>query len=64
MSRVVRRSILGLPQNKKFSAHFRTGVTYKTICSAPCPVLTIRDMTPEPQTPGGNGKKSVNVRNN
>ncbi len=56
--------VLGLPQNKKFSAHFRTGVTYKTICSAPCPVLTIRDMTPEPQTLGGNGKKSVNVRNN
>jgi nucleotide-binding universal stress UspA family protein len=56
--------VLGLPQNKEFSAHFRTGVTYKTICSAPCPVLTIRDMTSEPQKLGGNRKESVNVRNN
>lgn len=37
--------VLGLPKNKEFSAHFRTGVTYKLVCSAPCPVLTIRDMT-------------------
>jgi len=37
--------VLGLPKNKEFSAHFRTGVTYKVVCSAPCPVLTIRDMT-------------------
>jgi nucleotide-binding universal stress UspA family protein len=37
--------ILGLPRNKEFSAHFRTGVTYKLVSSAPCPVLTIRDMT-------------------
>src|SRR5262245_35543729 len=36
--------VLGLPANKEFSAHFRTGVTYKLVCSAPCPVLTIRDM--------------------
>jgi nucleotide-binding universal stress UspA family protein len=37
--------VLGLPHNKEFSAHFRTGVTYKLVSSAPCPVLTIRDMT-------------------
>jgi nucleotide-binding universal stress UspA family protein len=37
--------VLGLPRNKEFSAHFRTGVTYKLVSSAPCPVLTIRDMT-------------------
>jgi nucleotide-binding universal stress UspA family protein len=37
--------VLGLPKNKEFSAHFRTGVTYKLVSSAPCPVLTIRDMT-------------------
>jgi nucleotide-binding universal stress UspA family protein len=37
--------VLGLPSNKEFSAHFRTGVTYKLVSSAPCPVLTIRDMT-------------------
>jgi nucleotide-binding universal stress UspA family protein len=36
--------VLGLPANKEFSAHFRTGVTYKLVSSAPCPVLTIRDM--------------------
>ncbi len=36
--------VLGLPAKKEFSAHFRTGVTYKLVCSAPCPVLTIRDM--------------------
>lgn len=37
--------VLGLPRNKEFSAHFRTGVTYKLVSSAPCPVLTVRDMT-------------------
>ena len=37
--------VLGLPGKKEFSAHFRTGVTYKVVSSAPCPVLTIRDMT-------------------
>jgi nucleotide-binding universal stress UspA family protein len=37
--------VLGLPSNKEFSAHFRTGVTYKLVSSAPCPILTIRDMT-------------------
>jgi nucleotide-binding universal stress UspA family protein len=36
--------VLGLPHNKKFNGHFRTGVTYKLVSSAPCPVLTIRDM--------------------
>jgi nucleotide-binding universal stress UspA family protein len=36
--------VLGLPYDKKFNAHFRTGVTYKLVSSAPCPVLTIRDM--------------------
>jgi hypothetical protein len=39
--------VLGLPHRKEFSAHFRTGVTYKLVCSAPCPVLTVRDMTAE-----------------
>jgi nucleotide-binding universal stress UspA family protein len=38
--------VLGLPHDKKFS-NFRTGVTYKLICSAPCPVLTVRDMATE-----------------
>src|SRR5262249_56153073 len=37
--------VLGLPRNKEFSAHFRTGVTYKLLISAPCPVLTVRDLT-------------------
>jgi nucleotide-binding universal stress UspA family protein len=36
--------VLGLPYDKRFNAHFRTGVTYKLVSSAPCPVLTIRDM--------------------
>ena len=54
--------VLGLPQNKEFSAHFRTGVTYKTICSAPCPVLTVRDMTPQPLKLEGNRKESLNLR--
>ena len=35
--------VLGLPHNKKFS-NFRTGVTYKLVSSAPCPVLTVRDL--------------------
>ena len=36
--------VLGLPQDKVFSTHFRTGVTYNVISGAPCPVLTVRDM--------------------
>lgn len=36
--------ILGLPKNKKFNSHFRSGVTFKIISQAPCPILTIRDM--------------------
>jgi nucleotide-binding universal stress UspA family protein len=36
--------VLGLPHDKTFNSHFRTGVTYKLVSSAPCPVLTIRDM--------------------
>jgi len=35
--------VLGLPRGKKYS-NFRTGVTYKLISSAPCPVLTVPDM--------------------
>jgi len=35
--------ILGLPHDKKFS-NFHTGVTYKLVSAAPCPVLTIRDI--------------------
>ncbi len=35
--------VLGLPQKKNFNSHFRTGVTYKVIAKAPCPVLTVRD---------------------
>lgn len=35
--------ILSLPWGKKFNGHFRTGVTYNIIASAPCPVLTVRD---------------------
>ena len=37
--------VLGLPRNKEFSTHFASGVTYKVVAGAPCPVLTIRDMT-------------------
>jgi nucleotide-binding universal stress UspA family protein len=37
--------VLGLPKNKTFNSHFRSGVTYKVVSSAPCPVLTVRDMT-------------------
>ena len=36
--------VLGLPRDKKFSTHFRAGVTYKVISSAPVAVLTIRDL--------------------
>ena len=36
--------VLGLPQDKVFSSHFRTGVTYSVVSGAPCPVLTVRDM--------------------
>jgi nucleotide-binding universal stress UspA family protein len=36
--------VLGLPAGKKFNSHFRTGVTYNIIASAPCPVLTVRDI--------------------
>lgn len=39
--------VLGLPYNKQFNAHLRTGVTYKLVSSAPCPVLTVRDLAPE-----------------
>lgn len=37
--------VLGLPADKDFNSHFRTGVTYKIVSSAPCPVLTVRDLT-------------------
>jgi len=37
--------VLGLPRNKEFTTHFASGVTYKTVAGAPCPVLTIRDMS-------------------
>ncbi|HEX7285864.1 MAG TPA: universal stress protein [Candidatus Angelobacter sp.] len=36
--------VLGLPWDKKFSTHFASGVTYKVVAGAPCPVLTVRDM--------------------
>lgn len=36
--------VLGLPKNKNFNSHFRTGVTFKIISQSPCPVLTIRDL--------------------
>jgi len=36
--------VLGLPKEKVFSGHFRTGVTYRVVSNAPCPVLTVRDM--------------------
>ena len=41
--------VLGLPQDKRFSPHFRAGVTYRVVSSAPCAVLTIRDLTPTPE---------------
>lgn len=37
--------VLGLPAGKKFNGHFRTGVTYNIVAGAPCPVLTVRDLT-------------------
>jgi nucleotide-binding universal stress UspA family protein len=37
--------VLGLPANKTFGSHFRTGVTYNIVSAAPCPVLTVRDIT-------------------
>lgn len=37
--------VLGLPAGKKFNGAFRTGVTYNVVASAPCPVLTVRDIT-------------------
>lgn len=36
--------VLGLPKDKVFSTHFRSGVTYSVVSGAPCPVLTVRDM--------------------
>lgn len=36
--------VLGLPFEKKFSTHFLSGVTYRLVTSAPCPVLTVRDV--------------------
>lgn len=35
--------VLGLPKDKVFSTHFRSGVTYSVVSGAPCPVLTVRD---------------------
>ena len=35
--------VLGLPRDKDFSTHFQTGVTYKVVSGAPCPVLTVRE---------------------
>ncbi|HKD79508.1 MAG TPA: universal stress protein [Candidatus Angelobacter sp.] len=37
--------LLGLPAGKKFNGHFRSSVTYNIIANAPCPVLTMRDIT-------------------
>jgi nucleotide-binding universal stress UspA family protein len=37
--------VLGLPAGKKFNGHFRSSVTYHLIAGAPCPVLTVRDVT-------------------
>ena len=37
--------VLGLPAGKKFNGTFHSSVTYKIIASAPCPVLTVRDVT-------------------
>ena len=39
--------VLGLPNDKVFSSHFRSGVTYSVVSGAPCPVLTVRDMLQE-----------------
>lgn len=35
--------VLGLPAKKKFNSQVRTGIAYKVVAAAPCPVLTIRD---------------------
>jgi nucleotide-binding universal stress UspA family protein len=37
--------VLGLPAGKKFNGTFRSGVTYNIVAAAPCPVLTVRDIT-------------------
>lgn len=37
--------VLGLPAGKKFNGAFHSSVTYKIIAGAPCPVLTVRDVT-------------------
>src|SRR5262249_5017739 len=37
--------VLGLPAKKTFGSHFRAGVTYNIVSAAPCPVLTVRDIT-------------------
>ena len=37
--------VLGLPAGKKFNGTFHSSVTYKVIAGAPCPVLTVRDVT-------------------
>ena len=37
--------VLGLPNNKQFNTHFRTGVTYKVVSTAPAAVLTVRDLS-------------------
>jgi nucleotide-binding universal stress UspA family protein len=37
--------VLGLPAGKKFNGAFHSSVTYNIIAGAPCPVLTVRDMT-------------------
>jgi nucleotide-binding universal stress UspA family protein len=37
--------VLGLPAGKKFNGTFHSSVTYKIIAGAPCPVLTVRDVT-------------------
>lgn len=37
--------VLGLPAGKKFNGHFHLSVTYNLIAGAPCPVLTVRDIT-------------------
>jgi len=34
--------VLGISNEKKLSTHFRRGVAYKVISSAPCAVLTVR----------------------
>ena len=36
--------VLGLPRDKRFSTHFRSGVTYEVVSSATAAVLTMRSM--------------------